>query len=143
MLCPRDNTELTVEHHDGIEVDHCQTCNGRWLDHHELDLLEATVDSTPEERRATVQYARRGSELKCPVCSKQMTAFNYRAYDLEIDTCPEEHGFWLDAGENGRVRDIIAERVRDLQRAADAEASWRGFLGGLRNMRRRGGGRTS
>jgi Zn-finger nucleic acid-binding protein len=143
MLCPRDNTELTVEHKDGIEVDHCETCNGRWLDPDELDLLEATVPSTPEERRATVQYARRNSELKCPVCSRQMTAFNYRAYDLEIDTCPDEHGFWLDAGENGRVRDIIAERVRDLERSANAEAGWRNFLGGMRNMRRRGGGRMS
>ncbi len=138
MNCPHDNTVLTVEHHDGIEVDHCSTCNGRWLDPHELDLLEATVPSTEAERRATIQYAKRKSELKCPVCAKQMIAFNYRAYDLEIDTCADEHGFWLDAGENGRVKDIIEERIQGLARAATAEASWHGFLSGLRGMKGRG-----
>jgi Zn-finger nucleic acid-binding protein len=132
MKCPRDGTDLTIEHHHGIEVDHCPTCNGRWLDHHELDHLEATVKSTEEQRVATIQYARRDSELNCPVCGNQMTAFNYRAYNLELDTCEEEHGFWLDAGEDGRVRDIIEERIRGLQRSASAEAAWGGFLDGLR-----------
>ena len=66
-----------------------------------------------------------------------MAAFNYRAYDLEIDTCREEHGFWLDAGEEGRVRDIIDERVRGLKRSASAEVAWGNFLDGLGG---RGGG---
>lgn len=130
MKCPRCTVELKEEKHLGIEVDHCPTCNGRWLDHHELDELEATVPSTEADRRATVQYAQRASELLCPVCSKAMTAFNYRAYNLEIDTCKDEHGFWLDAGEEGMVRDIIEDRIRGLQRAASAEAAWGGFRGG-------------
>jgi Zn-finger nucleic acid-binding protein len=139
LKCPRDGTELKVEHHRGIEVDHCPNCNGRWLDPHELNHLEATVPSTPEERQATIQYSKRESGLNCPVCSNAMTAFNYRAYDLEIDTCSEEHGFWLDGGEEGRVRDIIEERIRGLQRSASAEAAWGGFLDGLRGGR---GGRS-
>jgi len=136
MKCPRDETELSIEQHHGIEVDHCPTCNGRWLDHHELDHLEATVTANAADRFATIQYARRASELTCPVCAKPMTAFNYRAYNLELDTCSEQHGFWLDAGEDGRVRDIIEERIRGLQRSASAEAAWGGFLDGLH-----GGGR--
>lgn len=136
MNCPRCHLNLIVEYHHGIEVDRCPTCNGRWLDHHELDALEASVPSTPEERRATIQYARRQSELACPVCGKTMIAFNYRAYNLELDTCQDEHGFWLDAGEEGRVRDIIEERVRGLNRAASAEAAWDDFPARLK-----GGGR--
>lgn len=132
MKCPRDGTDLVIEHHHGIEVDHCPSCNGRWLDHHQLDQLEATVESTEEERVATIQYARRDSHLNCPVCGQQMTAFNYRAYNLEIDTCDDNHGFWLDAGEAGQVRDIIEERIKGLQRAANAEAAWDSFLNGLR-----------
>ncbi|MCH7836108.1 MAG: zf-TFIIB domain-containing protein [Chloroflexi bacterium] len=144
MNCPRDGTELIIEHHHDIEVDHCPSCNGRWLDHHELDELEATVPSTEEERRATIQFAKNQSELDCPKCGKRMTAFNYRAYDLELDTCEDEHGFWLDAGEEGRVRDIIEERIRGLNRAASAEAAWGGFLDGLKGGgRRRGGVRDS
>jgi Zn-finger nucleic acid-binding protein len=80
---------------------------------------------------ATIQYSRRESELSCPVCGAKMTAFNYRAYNLELDTCSEEHGFWLDAGEEGRVRDIIEERIRGLERSVTAEQSWDRFLDGL------------
>ena len=136
MLCPRDGTDLIEDQMHGIEVDHCPSCNGRWLDHHELDELEAT-QADEEQRRATIQYAQRESELDCPVCGERMAAFNYRAYDLEIDTCEQEHGFWLDTGEDGRVRDIIDERVRGLERSASAEASWSQFLDGLSG---RGGG---
>ena len=139
MKCPRDSVDLMVEHHHGIEVDHCPDCNGRWLDHHQLDELESTVPSTEQERVATIQYARRDSELDCPLCSKRMVAFNYRAYNLEIDTCVEEHGFWLDAGEDGRVRDIVEERVKGLQRSANAEAAWDSFLEGLGGKGRDGG----
>ncbi|MCH8949556.1 MAG: zf-TFIIB domain-containing protein [Chloroflexi bacterium] len=133
LKCPRDETELIIEHHKGIEVDHCPTCNGRWLDHHELDQLEALAAPDEDTRRAMVEYAKRPSELKCPVCEKEMRAFNYRAYNLEIDTCEDEHGFWLDAGEEGRVRDIMEERVRGLARAASAEEAWGKFLGRVGN----------
>ena len=133
MKCPRCHADLVVEQeYHGIEVDRCPSCDGRWLDHDELDQMEATIPSTPEERRATIQFAKKKSELNCPKCGKGMTAFNYRAYNLELDTCEDEHGFWLDAGEEARVREIVQERVRGLARAASAEAAWGRFLGGLR-----------
>jgi len=131
MLCPRCTVELNVEYHEGIQVDHCPSCNGRWLDQPELDDLEATVASEAE-RRATIVYSPRPSELACPKCGKRMTAFNYRAYNLEVDTCEDNHGFWLDAGEEGRVRDIVEERVRGLARSASAEQAWGKFLGSMR-----------
>ena len=131
LKCPRDGSELTAEDYKGVEVDRCAACNGRWLDHHELDQVEATVTSDEDKRRATIEYAKRASELRCPVCDKPMTAFNYRAYDLELDTCEDKHGFWLDGGEEGRVRDIIADRVRGLERAASAEESWGRFVHNL------------
>ncbi len=131
MRCPKDETELIEERVHGIEVDHCPTCNGRWLDHHQLDELEATSTRNEDQRAGMIQYAQRDSELACPVCTKPMVAFNYRAYNLELDTCEDEHGFWLDAGEEGRVRDIIDERVKGLGRAAKAEAAWDDFLDGV------------
>jgi Zn-finger nucleic acid-binding protein len=131
MNCPRGHGELTVEHHAGIEVDHCRECNGRWLDHNELDQLEATSAPDADHRKGMVTYARRESDLDCPVCGKRMVAFNYRANPLELDTCEDEHGFWLDAGEEGRVRDLIEDRVRGLSRAATAEQAWGEFLRGV------------
>jgi Zn-finger nucleic acid-binding protein len=131
LRCPRDGSALAEEHIHGIEVDHCVSCNGRWLDHHQLDELEATRVEDADARRATIRFANRDSELHCPVCDRQMSAFNYRGYDLEIDICEHEHGFWLDAGEDGRIRDIIDERVRGLQRSMSAEQAWADFLDGV------------
>jgi Zn-finger nucleic acid-binding protein len=129
--CPRDGANLTTEKYKSIAVDRCPTCNGRWLDFGELDELEATAAPDEGQRRATIEYSKRPSELKCPACGKQMEAFNYRAYDLELDTCEEQHGFWLDTGEEGRVRDIMHERVLGLERAATAEEAWGKFVGRL------------
>lgn len=135
MKCARDGTDMATEKLHGIDVEHCPKCHGRWLDHDELEKLEATVPSKEEERRATIEFGERKSELKCPVCDKTMTLFQYRAYNLELDKCNDGHGWWLDSGEEGRVRDIIAERVRDLARSASAEAGWGRFLGGIKRKR--------
>src|SRR3970040_1169036 len=95
MQCPRCHADLVVEReYHGIDVDRCPSCEGRWLDPDELDQLEATVPSTPEERRATVKYAERKSELACPKCGKTMTAFNYRAYNLQLDGCGDGAAWW-------------------------------------------------
>lgn len=131
MECPRCHIALAVEHEHGIEVDHCPQCNGRWLDHHELDHLEATAAPVEDTRRGMIEYSKRESELNCPVCEKRMFAFNYRANPLELDTCEDMHGWWLDAGEEGRVRDLIEERVQGLARAAHAEDAWGSFLRGV------------
>ena len=133
MHCPRDQVELLVEHYHGIEVDRCPRCSGRWLDDGELSQLEATVESTEEQRAAMIEYANRESTLPCPKCGNRMRAFNYRAYNLELDVCEQRHGFWLDAGEEGRVREIVEERVEGLGRAAKAEAGWGRFLDDLRD----------
>jgi Zn-finger nucleic acid-binding protein len=145
IACPRDHTELSVDHHLGIEVDRCPTCHGIWLDKHELDALEE-AHADENTRTGMIDYARRRSKLKCPKCHKTMEAFNYRAYNLELDRCEAQHGFWLDAGEAGEVRDVLLERAMGLARAQSAEAnfaSWKsdalkgGGGGGIRGWFRR------
>ena len=133
MHCPKDQAELLVERHRGIEVDRCPQCKGGWLDEGELSQLEATVESTEEQRRAMIEYAVRSSTLSCPKCGAQMSAFNYRAYNLELDVCVARHGFWLDEGEAIRVREIVEERVEGLERSVKAEAGWDKFLDDLRD----------
>jgi Zn-finger nucleic acid-binding protein len=123
LSCPRDATELAQGKEHGIEVDRCPGCGGAWYDYDELEALESTV-AGDEHRLGTIEYAKRESELACPTCSKPMRAFNYRAYNLEIDACSEGHGFWLDAGESARVRDIMKERVSGLRRAHSAQRAW-------------------
>ena len=133
LKCPRDGSALVLGRAHGIEIDRCETCKGAWYDRDELALLEATV-ADAEERQGTIDYAKRESALACPKCGARMRAFNYRAYNLELDACPDEHGFWLDAGEAERVRALMRERVRGLGRAARAQRAW------ARDRRPGGGG---
>jgi Zn-finger nucleic acid-binding protein len=142
LKCPRDWSSLVNAQEYGIEVDRCGTCNGAWYDQSELALLEATASRIEDQRSGMIDYARRHGDLRCPKCGAQMRAFNYRAYNLELDACPAEHGFWLDAGEAERVRAVMQERVAGLERSARAEeafASWKrpgsgGVLDQLRNL---------
>ncbi|MEZ4552827.1 MAG: zf-TFIIB domain-containing protein [Dehalococcoidia bacterium] len=143
LYCPRDGARLTDERLRGIPVDRCETCRGSWLDPHELDRLEATA-ANDEVRRGMVTYAERPSELACPVCARPMTAFNYRAHNLQLETCAE-HGYWLDEHEDRAVLDLIRERQRGLGRVSSAEAAWeatrRGGGGGFGDRLRRFFGR--
>ena len=130
MDCPRCKVELKQEQHRGIEVDRCPQCKGMWLDHHELGHLEDTVVETGVSK-GTMWMRSFGSELTCPKCSTQMNWFRYRRYDLEIDHCPDEHGFWLDAGEEKRILEIMEERTRDLKRSSSAQQGWDKFLASI------------
>lgn len=132
MNCPRCRVPLDLERYRGMEIHHCLRCHGRWLDYGELGELEATVRSTPEERRGKVEMEERPSDLPCPVCGGAMVAFDYRAAGLDLHACSEEHGFWLDAGATDRVRDIVAEQVRRVHRAERAEEGWGSFLSRIR-----------
>lgn len=42
MICPHDGTEMEHVSRHGVEIDHCPSCGGVWLDRGELDhLIEA------------------------------------------------------------------------------------------------------
>lgn len=57
-----------------------------------------------------------------------MQTFDYRGWDLQLDLCDQQHGFWLDSGEERRVLDLMKERIKDLDRSASADAQWAKFL---------------
>ena len=132
MNCPRCSVELKPEKFKGIEIDKCSRCEGLWLDYHELDQLEDTVlDDDPV--KGTMMFSSMGGELPCPRCESPMHWFRYRQYNLELDFCEAEHGFWLDKGEEKRVAEIMEQRIKNLKRSAGAEVEWEKFLGGLKS----------
>ena len=130
MNCPRCAVDLNLEKHKGIDIDRCPNCDGLWLDHVELDQLEDTAFDK-DDLKGMMEYNQRASDIDCPVCGARMTTFNYRAYNLPIDTCKEEHGYWLDKGEDRKVIEIMQQRIKDLDRKQKAEAQWFGFLSKL------------
>ncbi|HYM15581.1 MAG TPA: zf-TFIIB domain-containing protein [Dehalococcoidia bacterium] len=134
MFCPRDGGALHGEADHHVPVHRCHASRGAWYDYDALAALEATV-AGEDQRVGTIEFAKHESVLPCPVCEQTMHAFNYRAYNLELDACSEGHGWWLDAGESDRVRAIMQERVSGLRRAASAQRAWkatrRGGSGGV------------
>ena len=121
MLCPTCKQPMIVVEHEGIELDHCLTCQGTWFDAGELELLfqdlkaeEETVFSQPLESlpAAETSEARR----RCPRCRKKMKKV-FVGDDLKIllDLCPRGEGFWFDAGEVGQ---FIEETLARLPGAA-------------------------
>jgi Zn-finger nucleic acid-binding protein len=132
MRCPRCGADLKTEDYKGIEVDRCAGCQGLWLDYSELDQLE-DVALDEDEVKATLIYSGRKGELSCPKCAGPMKAFSYRGWNLELDLCEEEHGFWLDHGEEERVLELMEQRIKDLDRKASAEKQWADFLGKVKS----------
>jgi Zn-finger nucleic acid-binding protein len=147
MKCPRDDSELRLSDTHGVATEACPRCKGEWLDFNELQELESTVAHSDGELAGMIEYSKRASELKCPHCQKPMVAFDYRGNSLELDACPDEHGFWLDTDEAERVRQLMRERVSGLQRSSTAERKWNrdresNFKGGvIDKMRNMFGGR--
>ena len=135
LNCPRCKVALNEKKFKDIDVDHCPQCKGLWLEFHELDQLEDhSMDS--DDTKGMLEYARRESDISCPHCNEVMETFNYRAHNLPIDHCTNEHGYWLDEGEEKKVLEIMKQRVRDLKRSSSAEESWSKFLerGGTRSF---------
>ncbi|TGX52408.1 hypothetical protein E5A73_16590 [Sphingomonas gei] len=48
FACPVDGTKLVPIERSGIEIDHCPSCRGVWLDRGELDkIIERSAASAP------------------------------------------------------------------------------------------------
>ena len=127
MRCPRCEGELQQDKLQGIQVDRCTSCEGLWLDYAELDQLEDTV-LDDDHAKGSLMFRSSPGKLRCPRCQQPMRAFNYRAYELELDFCESEHGWWLDRDEEKRVLELMEQRIKNLARKGTAEQEWARFL---------------
>jgi Zn-finger nucleic acid-binding protein len=110
-----------------IEVDYCPNCRGMWLDFDELDQLEDVAFDDDEHKGSLVHY-QTSTGFLCPRCEAPLQEFEYRLYDLKLDYCTQKHGFWLDAGEEQRVVEIMRQRNAEIHRKLDAEGEWQRTL---------------
>lgn len=127
MRCPRCKGDLRRVAFRGIQVDRCASCQGLWLDYGELDQLEDTI-LDDDHVKGSLMFSSRHGDLTCPRCEQPLRAFSYRAYSLELDFCPSEHGWWLDSGEEKRVLELMEQQIKGLERRAGAETEWARFL---------------
>ncbi|MBI3162802.1 MAG: zf-TFIIB domain-containing protein [Chloroflexi bacterium] len=132
MNCPKCNTQLVKKYYKGmIEVDSCPNCRGMWLDFNELDKLEDVAFDDDAHKGSLVHFQSQ-TGYPCPQCGEPLDEFQYRLNDLRLDYCAgNDHGFWLDAGEDERVLSIMRQRAEDVQRKLDAESEWKQMLKGM------------
>jgi Zn-finger nucleic acid-binding protein len=118
-----DQTHLVDTKTSGEESSECLTCDGIWITTAALESLEdnAASDDMVKGQR---QYGKHAADHKCPHCDEEMIRFRYRGYNLEIEACPTDAGFWLDKREDREIRDVMKKRTSNLGRSASAERSW-------------------
>ena len=90
---------------ENVEIDHCLSCGGVWLDAGELEMLldaaankERLMDSLSQEHR------QKERSIRCPICSKKLEKVTYGTGDkVLLDVCPRNDGLWFDRGELNQV----------------------------------------
>ena len=122
MNCPACGKPMIVLELDRIEVDHCISCGGIWLDGGEMELLLEGA----AERETFLSSFRRDRDCsekprRCPICSKRMEKIRVGKEErVCIDRCRHRDGLWLDRGELEEILDMnrfgTDHRVLDLLR---------------------------
>lgn len=133
MKCPVCNTNLVQETRDGVEMEVCSSCQGMWLTRQELGELEDEVFDFGDNEKGSLMLGSSPSDRKCPQCGNPMNTFEYRFYDLDLDFCEQQHGFWLDAGEDKRVLALMKEEEKNLGRKVLAEDRFAAHMRFLRS----------
>ena len=113
MNCPVCREPLIVLELDQVEVDHCLSCKGVWLDQGELELI---LKSAARKDRLLssfeIEHDSKEKARKCPICMRKMEKLLCdEKNSVRIDRCPKLDGLWFD--------------VRELEQLADSA----GFAG--------------
>lgn len=133
MKCPKCSVDLVPTMRHKIQVNYCPSCKGMWLEHNELEELEDEVFDFGDRWKGTLVFNAVGTNDRCPECTALLQRFRYRFYDLEMEFCPNQHGYWLDDDEDTRVLEMMKKEEGDLQRKLLAEDNWSKTLTHMRS----------
>ncbi|MDE2183130.1 MAG: zf-TFIIB domain-containing protein [Alphaproteobacteria bacterium] len=133
MKCPDCSAELVQKTRDGVEMEVCPSCQGMWLSRQELAQLEDEVFDFGDDEKGSLMLGCTPSTRKCPQCGDLMKRFEYRFYDLQMDFCERQHGYWLEAEEDKRVLALMKEEEKNLGRKVLAEDRFAAHLQFLRS----------
>ena len=133
MKCPDCGVELLQRNRDRVDMEVCPSCQGMWLTRQDLVQLEDEVFDFGDDEKGSLMLGSEPTARKCPQCEKPMKTFQYRLYDLELDFCEDQHGYWLDADEDKRVLEIMKQEEKNLGRKVLAEDRFAAHLQFLRS----------
>jgi Zn-finger nucleic acid-binding protein len=133
MKCPKCNIEMVSTTRYGLPMNYCPSCKGMWIEYKELEELEDEVFDFDDHDKGTLVFSSTPTTSKCPECGTPLRRFRYRLDDLELEFCENKHGYWLDAGEDTRILDLMQKKEADLQKKLEAEKKWGLRLNGMRS----------
>lgn len=108
LVCPHDETPMSKVDVRGVVIDRCDACGGTWFDAKELRRV--AEDKEVEQLAAREPMVKVQSPFACPRCGG--ACVEGRVSEVEIDTCTECHGVWLDSGELAEARRLVhADRL--------------------------------
>jgi Zn-finger nucleic acid-binding protein len=106
MDCPLCKNPMIVLELEQVEVDHCMTCGGIWLDCGELELLFADAQQARQLVGSFRQVSDTAEKIRrCPICLKKLAKIlvDGSGESVVIDKCSKSHGLWFDKGELPKV----------------------------------------
>jgi len=101
MNCPACKNPMIAIELEKIEVDHCVSCGGAWLDSGELELLFGTSKQKNQLMESLrTSSTREKTKKNCPICLKEMEEVLYEKEEkILLDLCRHNHGIWFDKDE--------------------------------------------
>lgn len=133
MKCPKCNSDLTPTTRHKLKVNYCPACKGMWLERQELNQLEDEAFDFGDDAKGTLFLNSTPTTAKCPECSAPLKRFQYRFYDLQMEVCANQHGYWLDEDEDTRVLELMKQEEKDYERKVLAEDQWARTLTRMRS----------
>jgi len=138
IACPTCAQKLTHYSALGVTIDGCKDgCGGIWFDSGELDRFEDLGERPPFEvlrlKKNSEVIIDRSKTRTCPRCVNQPLSVRLleETLGLEVDSCMNCAGTWLDLGELRLIREDRKEiqemndSLAELESKAEAnEAFW-------------------
>ncbi len=99
FMCPVCKKPMVVFEWEGVEIDHCPSCGGTWLDGGELEQIAGREGVPPGRITAALRDAKgeKHGGRRCPRCTARLRSV--AVHEVTIDRCPRRHGLWFDPGE--------------------------------------------
>jgi uncharacterized protein len=127
MDCPACGNNLNPYRVGSITLDVCAGgCGGIWFDAFELQKMDETNEPVPPDllnlkKDAHVQTVAT-AKRRCPKCEGMIMGRHFFSAQkkVEVDSCPNCGGYWLDAGELAAVRNET-EAQKQRKRATETK----------------------